>query len=507
MMTFSQLAATTTTRHLFADGAESSTAIQALEYDSRKVGAGAVFVAMRGSAADGNSFIERAIDAGASAIITDSDAYYAQVRASHPSLSVAQVEHGRRALAELGRAFYDYPDTRLGLTGITGTNGKTTTAYLLEQVLRAHARKTILIGTIEYRIGDQVLPSPHTTPESRDLLEILSAGLKQGVTEAVMEVSSHALDQGRVWQLAFDTAVFTNLTQDHLDYHGTLEEYLRAKARLFDGTCSQVPKTAVINADDDAGAGLIGIAKQAGAQVLSYGIHEGDFRAAGVRISASGTHFSMQTPFGTTPITSRLVGRINVYNLLAASAAACARGLSLEDVAAATENLQAPPGRFQTIEAAQDFTVIIDYAHTGDALRNVTALARELVHEHRGRVITVFGCGGDRDRAKRPLMGTAAGEGSDVVIVTSDNPRSEDPRAIIEDILPGLSKTIATVLVEPDRAQAIQRAIAEARSNDLVLIAGKGHEKTQTVGQKVIEFDDAEQARQALAGLVPRGVS
>ncbi len=507
MMTFSQLVAATSPQQVFAAGAESSAPIQAIEYDSRNVKPGTLFVAMKGGTMDGNSFIERAIDAGAAAIVTDSSAYFTSTRAGHPSLPIAQVDHGRRALAELCRTLYDYPDTKLGLTGVTGTNGKTTTAYLLEQVLRAHARSTILVGTIEYRIGDRVLPSPHTTPESRDLLAIFAEGLQQGVSEAVMEVSSHALDQGRVWQLAFDTAIFTNLTQDHLDYHGTLEDYLRAKTRLFDGTCSQVPKTAVINADDEAGATLIAIAKQAGSQVFSYGIHEGDFRAAGVRVSAAGTHFSMQTPFGTAPITSRLLGRINVYNLLAASAAACARGLALDDIAAAAEELHAPPGRFQTIDTAQDFTVIVDYAHTSDALRNVTALARELVQNHRGRVITVFGCGGDRDRTKRPLMGHAAGEGSDVVIVTSDNPRSEDPGAIIEDVLPGLAGTLAAVHVEPDRARAIQRAIADARTGDLVLIAGKGHEKTQTIGQHVIEFDDAEQARQSLDGLVPKGVS
>ena len=506
MMTFSQLVAAITTQQVFEAGAESSAPIQGIEYDSRKVEPGTIFVAMKGGTMDGNSFIERAIDAGATAIVTDTDTYFASTRSGHPSLPVAQVPHGRRALAELCRAFYGYPDTKLGLTGVTGTNGKTTTAYLLEQMLRAQARKTILVGTIEYRIGDRVLASPHTTPESRDLLAIFAEGLDLGVTEAVMEVSSHALDQGRVWQLAFDTAIFTNLTQDHLDYHGTLEDYLRAKARLFDGSCSQAPKTAVINADDDAGTGLLAIAREAESQVFSYGIHEGDFRAAGVRVSASGTHFSLQTPFGTAPITSRLVGRINVYNLLAASAAACARGLSLDEIASAAEDLQAPPGRFQTIDTTQDFTVIVDYAHTSDALRNVTALARELVHDQRGRVITVFGCGGNRDRTKRPLMGRAAGEGSDVVIVTSDNPRSEDPVAIIEDILPGLSGTIAAVQVEADRSRAIQRAIAEARTGDLVLIAGKGHEKTQTIGQQAVEFDDSEQARQALAGLVQKGV-
>ena len=502
MMDFQELAAAVQTeKH------SSPTAlIEAIEYDSRAVAPGTLFVAMEGGTSDGNRFIEQAIARGAAAIVTDTESFYRSTKAGHPKLPVALVAHGRHALAELCGAFYDHPDQKLGLSGITGTNGKTTTAFLLEQLLRAHQKKTILIGTIEYRIGDRILASPHTTPESRDLLALLSEGLAEGASEAVMEVSSHALDQGRVWQLAFDTAIFTNLTQDHLDYHGTLADYLRAKQRLFDGTCSKVPKFAIINLDDDAGKSLIEIASQAGSQVFSYGIHEGEFRASGIRMSASGTHFSMQTPFGNTPITSRLVGRINVYNLLAASAAAAARGLSLEQIASAAELLQAPPGRFQTIDAGQDFAVIVDYAHTSDALTNVTALARELVHEHRGRVITVFGCGGDRDRTKRPLMGHAAGEGSDVVIVTSDNPRSENPDAIIVDILPGLEDTIAKVHIEPDRARAIQLAIDEARAGDLVLIAGKGHEKTQTIGSAVLPFDDAEQARSTLAGLVEKGV-
>ena len=351
MMDFQQLVASVQTiKH-----SKASAPILAVEYDSRQVGPGTLFVAMKGGTADGNRFIEQAIARGAAAIVTDTAEFYESTHTGHPKLPLALVDHGRHALAELCGVLYEHPDAKLGLSGVTGTNGKTTTAYLLEQLLRAQQKKTILVGTIEYRIGDRVLPSPHTTPESRDLLALLSEGVAEGVSEAVMEVSSHALDQGRVWQLAFDTAIFTNLTQDHLDYHGTLDEYLRAKQRLFDGTCSQVPKFAVINADDDAGLKLVEIAKNAGSQVYSYGIHEGEFRASGIRMSASGTHFSMQTPLGNTHMTSRLVGRINVYNLLAASAAAASRGLSLEEIANAAELLQAPPGRFQTIDAGQDF--------------------------------------------------------------------------------------------------------------------------------------------------------
>jgi UDP-N-acetylmuramoyl-L-alanyl-D-glutamate--2,6-diaminopimelate ligase len=502
MKHFQQLVAAVQTVRVSAADAP----ISSIEYDSRQVKLGTLFVAMKGGTSDGNRYIEQAMHNGAAALVTDTELYYTSTHQDRPHLPIALVDHGRHALAELCRVFYDQPDERLGLTGVTGTNGKTTTAYLVEQLLRATHRKTMLVGTIEYRIGERVIASPHTTPESRDLLALFAEGLDEGVSEAVMEVSSHALDQGRVWQLAFDTAIFTNLTQDHLDYHGTLDAYLRAKQRLFDGTCSQAPKYAVINADDEAGVKFMEAAMQAGSQIFSYGIHEGEFRASGIRMSAAGTHFSMHTPFGITPITTRLVGRINVYNLLAAGAAALSRGLTLDDISSAAENLQAPPGRFQTIDGGQDFAVIVDYAHTPDALRNVTALARELVHEHRGRVITVFGCGGDRDRTKRPLMGQAAGEGSDFVVVTSDNPRSEDPDAIIADILPGMQNMVANLRIEPDRARAIQLAIEEARTGDLVLIAGKGHEKTQTIGAEMLPFDDAEQARNMLAMLVQKGV-
>jgi UDP-N-acetylmuramoyl-L-alanyl-D-glutamate--2,6-diaminopimelate ligase len=479
--------------------------IGGVEYDSRRARNGTLFVAMKGGATDGNRFIAQAIAEGAVAIVTDTASVYDAVRAGHPECAVAQVEHGRRALAGLARSFYKYPDERLGMTGVTGTNGKTTTAYLLEQLLRHQARKTILIGTIEYRIGDRVLPSPHTTPESRDLLALLAEGLGEGASEAVMEVSSHALDQGRVWQVAFDVAIFTNLTRDHLDYHGTFENYLQAKQRLFDGTCSQAPEFAVENADDPAGHRIADAAVHAGAQLFSYGIDAGDFRAGAIRMSAAGTSFSMQTPFGSTDIRSRLVGRINVYNVLAAAAAACARGLSLDDIAGAATTLQAPPGRFQTIDGGAGFAVVVDYAHTDDALRNVTTLAREITGQQTGRVITVFGCGGDRDTTKRPLMGKAAGAGSEVVVVTSDNPRSENPDAIITQILPGLQGTGAEVIVEADRAKAIRAALEQARTGDLVLIAGKGHEKTQTIGAQVLPFDDAAIAARILTELAQRG--
>ena len=481
--------------------------ISGIEYDSRRVKHGTLFVAMKGGATDGNRFIDQAVASGAAAIVTDTASIFDAVHVAQPQHAVVQVAHGRRALSELARSFYAYPDEQLGLTGVTGTNGKTTTAYLLEQILRRQGRKTILLGTIEYRIGDRVLPSPHTTPESSDLLALFAEGLHEGASEAVMEVSSHALDQGRVWQLAFDVAIFTNLTRDHLDYHGTLEEYLRAKQRLFDGTCSQVPKFAIVNADDAAGQQVADAAEHAGVQVFTYGIESGDFRAGAIRMAATGLTFNLQTPVGKTRIESRLVGRINVYNLLAAAAAAYARGISIDDIAHAATTLQAPPGRFQTIDVGQNFAVVVDYAHTDDALRNVTKLAREITEQSAGRVLTVFGCGGDRDTTKRPLMGKAAGEGSDVVVVTSDNPRSENPDAIIEQILPGLRGTSAEVIVEPDRAKAIYTALEQARAGDLVLIAGKGHEKTQTIGTQVLPFDDAAIAARILTEPAQRRTS
>ena len=473
--------------------------IASIEYDSRRVLPGSLFVAMKGGAADGNRFIEKATQSGAVAIATDTSTSFESCRRSHPDMALIQVAHGRRALAELCRTFYHYPDEHLGLTGVTGTNGKTTTAFLLEQLLRHHQRKTVLVGTIEYRVAERVMPAPHTTPESRDLLAIFADGVAEGVTEAVMEVSSHALDQGRVWQLAFDVAIFTNLTRDHLDYHGTMDDYMRAKQRLFDGSCSQTPKFAVLNADDPASETLASAAARAGAAVTTYGIEKGDIQASDIHLEASGTIFQMHTPSGIFAIESRLVGRINVYNLLAAAVAAKARGMDYTAIREAAKFLAPPPGRFETVEAGQPFTVIVDYAHTDDALKNVTRLARELTITDESRIITVFGCGGDRDMTKRPLMGKAAGQGSDTVIVTSDNPRSEDPMAIIEQILPGLQSTPAKTIVEPDREHAIRLALEEARPGDLVLIAGKGHEKTQTIGARVLPFDDAAIARRILS--------
>jgi UDP-N-acetylmuramoyl-L-alanyl-D-glutamate--2,6-diaminopimelate ligase len=465
--------------------------VNGVEYDSRRVQQGSLFVAFRGGTTDGNRYLPQAVAQGARAIVTDSAAGFSAATA-YPALAVIEVPHGRPALAAIAANFFAHPQAQLKLSGVTGTNGKTTTAFLLEAMLRHQGRKTILAGTIEYHAAGRIFPAPHTTPESRDLLELFREGVDGGATEAVMEVSSHALDQQRTAGLVFDVAIFTNLTRDHLDYHRTMDDYFVAKRKLFESS----PRVAILNVDDPYGVLLK--AQTRSPLVYTYGLHQGDFHADKLHMEPGGMHFTMLTPQGEVPLTTRLTGGINVYNLLAASAAAMARGLSLEEVAQGAASLDFVPGRFQSVDCGQNFAVVVDYAHTDDALRNIIAVAREFVDKGGGRVITMFGCGGDRDRSKRPLMGHAAGEGSDVVVLTSDNPRREDPLAIIDQVLPGLTGTTATVIVEPDRRHAIELAIAQAQPGDLVLLAGKGHEKTQTIGERVIPFDDVAIARQVL---------
>jgi len=479
--------------------AGSNPRISDVVYDSRKVTAGGLFVAMQGGTTDGNRFVENALQQGAVALVTDSEPTWQRVRANHPDLAVARVEHGRRALAEISANFFSHPERSLRLSGVTGTNGKTTTTYLLESMLRSAGRISVLVGTIEYHVGGEVRPSPHTTPESRDLFQLFAEGVAAGATEAVMEVSSHALEQARVWSLHWDTAVFTNLTQDHLDFHGTMEAYFAAKAKMFTGEGgAAAPRVAIIHSEDEYGRRLIAMARAAGCKVVEFGLERGDFRAAEVQLGANGTRFRMMTPTGSVALHTHLPGPVNVLNLLAASAAAMARGLTHDEIVRGVEAIGYVPGRFQTVDCGQPFTVAVDYAHTDDALRNVTRLARQLAAPRHGRVITVFGCGGDRDRSKRPRMGLAAGEGSDFVVATSDNPRSEDPAAILDEVLPGLKASGVPFEVEADRASAIRIAVREAQENDVVLIAGKGHEKVQVLRDRTIPFDDAAEAREAL---------
>lgn len=469
--------------------------VTGVEYDSRRIRDGALFLAFRGGTTDGSRYIPQAVAQGARVIVTDTADGFSRASA-YPDVAVAQVAHGRRALAAIAANFFHHPEAALKLSGVTGTNGKTTTAFLLESMLRHQGRTTVLAGTIEYHAAGRVFAAPHTTPESRDLLELFREGVDGGATEAVMEVSSHALDQERIAGLHFDVAIFTNLTRDHLDYHGTMENYFAAKQKLFDGTVGPPPRVAILNHDDPYGVALQSATRSE--LVYTYGREKADFRAEQVQMEPTGMRFVMITPMGEVPIVTRLTGGVNVYNLLAASAAAVARGLTLDEVAAGAAALDSVPGRFQPVDGGQDFAVVVDFAHTDDALRNIISVARAFVTKAGGRVITLFGCGGDRDRTKRPLMGRAAGEGSDVVVLTSDNPRSEDPLAIIDEVLPGLRGSQARVIVEPDRHRAIELAIAEGRRGDLVLLAGKGHEKTQTIGDRVIPFDDVAVARQIL---------
>ena len=468
--------------------------ISGLEYDSRRVKPGSVFVAMRGETSDGNQFIDSAIAAGAVAVVTDS------AEKPRDSVAWAQVPHGRRALARLSANFYRRPAERLPITGVTGTNGKSTTTFLVEAILAAAGRKSALVGTIEYHVAGKILQAPHTTPEALELNQMLAEAIAHGATEAVMEVSSHALAQQRVFGVPFDVAVFTNLTRDHLDYHRTMDEYFASKQALFEGVGTEPPRVAIINTDDEFGQKLLKVSKKRSSKVLTYGWTKGDLRTQNVQITPEGTRFDVVTPDGILPIFSPLIGKVNVYNTLAAIGAAYARNCSGAEISKGVGMLRRVPGRFERVSCNQPFTVVVDYAHTDDALRNLTALAREFVTQAglRGRVITLFGCGGDRDRAKRPLMGEAAGRGSDVVVLTSDNPRSEDPLAIMNDAMVGLQRGTAKYIVEVDRRKAISLALAEAGAGDIVLIAGKGHEQVQVTRNGPVPFDDAGVAREFL---------
>jgi UDP-N-acetylmuramoyl-L-alanyl-D-glutamate--2,6-diaminopimelate ligase len=475
--------------------------VTGVEYDSRRVRPGAVFVAMKGGSTDGNRYVDKALAAGALGIITDSSPAFDHLLVYQAGLPMLEVEHGRRALAEASAAFFGHPERSLAVIGITGTNGKTTTAFLAEALLNEAARTTVLVGTIEYHVAGEVRPSLHTTPESRDLFELMAEGVSRGATELVTEISSHALDQGRAAGVHFDVAVFTNLTRDHLDYHQTMEKYFAAKRLLFDGSVYAAPRVAVLNAHDPFSEKLAEAARHAGAEIRTYGIGQGDWRAASYELTPGGAVLDLESPVGSARVTSHLAGEVNILNLLAALAAAHARGMAFADLVEFVPRLKPVPGRFQPVNAGQPFTVIVDYAHTDDALRNLAVLAREMTAQSGGHVITVFGCGGDRDRTKRPKMGQAAGEGSDFVVATSDNPRSEDPLAILAEIEPALKATGVRYTVEPDRTTAIHAALQAAVPHDVVLIAGKGHEKEQILATGAIPFDDAEIALSMLRQL------
>jgi UDP-N-acetylmuramoyl-L-alanyl-D-glutamate--2,6-diaminopimelate ligase len=464
--------------------------IAGLAYDSRRVEKDFLFFAFAGSRADGREFAQQAAGRGACAVVSELPA---PAEYTGPWI---QVEHGRKALATASRTFFGAPDERISFTGITGTNGKTTTSYLIDAILRAGGQITGVLGTIEYRLAGEVRKAPNTTPESLDVMQFASELIERGGTHLISEVSSHALALGRVWGFRFHTAVFTNLTQDHLDFHKTMEEYAAAKRLLFRPEAGTGPKWAVLNADDPASQTM----RPGGdAQVIWYGMSEtADLRPENIRSSFDGLHFDVFWQGNRWEVISPLIGRINVLNILAAIGAGLSYGLDFPVILQGVRQCDAVPGRFERIDCGQPFLVAVDYAHTDDALRNVIRIARDLTS---GRVITLFGCGGDRDRAKRPLMGMAAGELSDLVVLTSDNPRSEDPLAIMTDALVGLNRFDTPHFAEPDRGKAIQIAFREAKAGDVVLLAGKGHETYQILKDRTIVFDDRETARRVLQSL------
>ena len=464
--------------------------VSGVAYDSRKVAPGFLFFAFPGKHVDGGAFAAQAFERGALAVVSESP------RPAGVGGEWIQVEHGRRALATAARNFFGKPDERIAITGITGTNGKTTTAFLLDAILRGAGHTTALAGTIEYRLAGRVTTAVNTTPESLELFRMFSELIAAGGRHATMEVSSHALALGRVYGIRFHTAVFTNLTRDHLDFHHTKEEYFAAKCILFEGAGATPPLYSVINQDDACGRR---IEAARGTTRLSYGIGAGaDARAENVRSGFDGLHFEIVLGSERFPIVSPLPGRMNVYNILAAWCAGHTLGLSPEQLASGIAACRAVPGRFERVDEGQPFLVVVDYAHTDDALRNVIAVARGLEPKC---VITLFGCGGDRDRAKRPMMGEAAAELSDFVVLTSDNPRSEDPLAIINDALQGLWRHDTPHVEEPDREKAIRIALAKAEPGDIVILAGKGHETYQIMKDRTLAFDDREVARKVLRGL------
>jgi len=477
-------------------GLEFGAEVTSLAYDSRRVQPGSLFFAIQGEKADGHVFIPQALERGAVAIVSE------RMPPRDLASRWVRVPRIRWALSTAGRFFFGQPDLHLKLIGITGTNGKTTTAFLLDSILRATGIRTSLFGTIEYRVVDRGLPALNTTPESLDLWSYLAQTVDAGGTGAVMEVSSHALAQERVWGLPYSVAVFTNLTRDHLDYHKDFEHYFEAKRRLFEGLGTPPPPWAVINLDDAWGRKLLDVPCP---QRLTYGMNSNaQVKVKHLDYRHNGLEGTIVTPAGKLRLVSSLMGRANLANILAATAASIAYGIPLERIEEGLKDLKAVPGRFERIDEGQSFLVVVDYAHTDDALRNVLSTARELT---RNRLIVVFGCGGERDRAKRPLMGEAAGSLSDLAVLTSDNPRGEDPLLIMNDALVGLQKAGKPYWAEVDREIAIRKAMEEAREGDVVVLAGKGHETYQILKDRTIPFDDREVARRVLGEMGYQGIA
>jgi UDP-N-acetylmuramoyl-L-alanyl-D-glutamate--2,6-diaminopimelate ligase len=474
--------------------------VRDVTHDSRTIEPGFAFVAIRGAKIDGHRFIPQVLKYGGVAIISERSRD--ETRADTATIGWIQVPDARAALAQAAAIIHGNPSHKLKLVGVTGTNGKTTTAHLVDSIIRAAEGTSAMFGTIQHRIGDQAATAQHTTPEATDIQRMLYWAVAAGCRSAVMEVSSHAIELHRADALKFAVAVFTNLTRDHLDYHQTMENYFAAKAKLFNGALDPQLGTAVINIDDEYGRRLLGSAR---GRILTYGFSpDADVRTDQFDLSPRGLSYTATTPMGQVSIASPLVGRFHVYNTLAAIGAGLALGASLDNIAQGIRDCHTVAGRFEqvTLDDGRElgFTVIVDYAHTDDALKNVLQTAREVAGS--GRVIAVFGCGGDRDHTKRAPMGEIAASLSDVAIVTSDNPRTEDPLAIIADIEVGLQKIGRDYIKLPDRREAIFRAISEARDGDVVVIAGKGHEVYQILAQSTIDFDDKEVAREAMRGKV-----
>ncbi|HHW02995.1 MAG TPA: UDP-N-acetylmuramoyl-L-alanyl-D-glutamate--2,6-diaminopimelate ligase [Thermoanaerobacterales bacterium] len=453
--------------------------ISSVEYDSRRVTEGSLFVAIKGFNADGHDFVPQAISGGAVAVIGEQDL-------DLPNITYIRVMNSRKALAQSCAWFYDYPSKKLGIIGVTGTNGKTTTTYLVKAMLDRAGYKTGVIGTIGNLVGDKVLRAERTTPESLELNRLFLDMVHQGVNYVAMEVSSHSLKLHRVDGIDFEVGIFTNLTQDHLDFHKTFEDYYESKKKLFD-----LSRKAVVNVDDESGRNLL---QNIDIPAISYGIdNDADLRAINVHISLDGVFYDVEVKGKRFSVAYRVPGKFSVYNSLAALGTGISLGIPMDILIDALGKVTGVPGRFEPVKMGQDFAVIVDYAHTPDGLENVLRTIKSFVT---GRIITVFGCGGDRDRRKRPVMGHIASRFSDYCIITSDNPRSEEPEAIIDEIEKGVIGSNYEKIV--DRREAIARAIEMAEKDDVVLIAGKGHEDYQVLKDKIIHFDDREVAAELL---------
>ena len=449
-----------------------------LEFDSRKIKQGDVFIALEGSIVDGHTFISKAIENGAKTVLVEKDVDKVE------GINYFLVDGLREKMGIIASNFYGYPQNQLKIVGVTGTNGKTTTTYILESILGE--KNVARIGTVEYKIGDEIIPAPNTTPSSLEIIKICKKALEKNIKYLIMEVSSHGLDIGRVNMLRFEVGIFTNLTLDHLDYHKTMENYYLAKRKLFDLVKDK--KNSIINIDDEYGKRYLEYTNG-----ISYGIGQGDIQGEIKQITREGQEVTIKIFEKEYKINLRLLGRYNLSNLLGAIGAVKTLGLSDEEIISKIPLIHGAPGRFEPVKIDRDFTVIVDYAHTGDALENILKSINEF---KTNRVITVFGCGGDRDKTKRPIMGGIAEKYSDIVIVTSDNPRTEDPEEIIKDIVVGLTKE--NHIIEIHREKAIEKAISLAEKNDIILIAGKGHENYQVIGREKIHFDDKEEVIKAI---------